>query len=68
MIKREPAYVPCPNCGTYRKIDEHWIIEKCPDCGDEEFEEPGNTPEKAPENCNGPDTYPITEIGDIGDK
>jgi hypothetical protein len=27
---------PCMNCGVYRMIDNHFVMEKCPGCGDDE--------------------------------
>lgn len=28
----------CGNCGTYRQVDEHFMVEKCPLCSDDEYD------------------------------
>lgn len=28
----------CGNCGTYRMVRDNYIVEKCPYCGDDEYE------------------------------
>lgn len=30
--------VKCGNCGTYRMIQDSSMVEKCPNCGDDEYE------------------------------
>lgn len=30
--------VECGNCGTYRMVWEHNIVEECPFCGDDEYD------------------------------
>lgn len=48
MMVRNPACIypdseKCGNCGTYRMCHDG-IIEKCPNCGDDEYEK-GVTPD-----------------------
>lgn len=37
--------VACPNCGTPRHIDEEGYVEKCPNCGDDEWNIYSPTPQ-----------------------
>ena len=30
--------IPCGNCGGFREIGDDFIVEKCPECGDDEYE------------------------------
>lgn len=35
--------VKCGNCGTYRMIQDNFMVEKCPKCGDDEYQHKGRS-------------------------
>lgn len=33
--------IKCGNCGVYREVLDSFMVEKCPNCGDDEYEYKG---------------------------
>lgn len=36
--EQKESTVQCKNCGAYRTMNDSFIVEKCPNCGDDEYE------------------------------
>ncbi len=36
-VRRFDDPIQCGNCGVFRTVKE-WIVEKCPNCGDDEYD------------------------------